>query len=184
LISADLNNEATLPIDLEAIKQKSLLDKEENKAFHQFLKAKYGGHIDNDIINIAQSVSSKVNCLHCGNCCKSLQPSVLAEEQEPIAKALSIPTEAFCDKYLEPYEDAFFEGSMLMKAEPCGLLDTNLKCKVYSVRPRDCSSFPHLHKRDFVARYANLIEYYGVCPIVYHSIVALKNLTGFPQETH
>jgi hypothetical protein len=168
-----------IEINLTAIAEMAHVRLEENKQFHLFLKAKYGGFIDADIIRIAGAVATKVNCLECGNCCKTLQPSVLREEQARIAENLAISQTDFVQNYLDPYEDAFFEGCMLMKAEPCKLLNEDLTCRVYGVRPRDCHSFPHLDKKDFVARYGNLIDYYGVCPIVYHSIEELKEFTEF-----
>jgi hypothetical protein len=56
---------------------------------------------------------------------------------------------------------------------PCPFLANN-KCSNYDCRPKDCRSYPHLHKKDFVFRLWGVIENYEVCPIVFNVYEQLK----------
>jgi Fe-S-cluster containining protein len=53
----------------------------------------------------------------------------------------------------------------------------NLKdnlCINYDHRPKDCSSYPHLHKNEFLSRTWGVIDNYSVCPIVFNTYEILK----------
>jgi Fe-S-cluster containining protein len=56
---------------------------------------------------------------------------------------------------------------------PCPFLKDN-KCINYEYRPKDCQSYPHLQKEDFVFRLWGVIDNYSICPIVFNVFEILK----------
>ena len=57
--------------------------------------------------------------------------------------------------------------------KPCPLLKNN-KCSCYNYRPKECVSFPHIYKKDFVFRLTDVIQNYAVCPKVFNVYEKLK----------
>jgi Fe-S-cluster containining protein len=66
---------------------------------------------------------------------------------------------------------------MILKGKPCKFL-RNKKCTIYSSRPFDCRSYPHLHKKDFTFRLFAVLNNYSVCPIVFNVYEELKVRMG------
>jgi Fe-S-cluster containining protein len=76
----------------------------------------------------------------------------------------------FQQKYLLHEEE---EDGFCFQETPCPFLHGNLCC-VYDQRPRDCRSYPHLQKKDFVSRLMQAVSNYSVCPIVFNVYEELK----------
>jgi len=53
------------------------------------------------------------------------------------------------------------------KELPCPFLKDD-RCSNYDYRPKDCRSYPHLHKKDFRSRLWGVVENYSMCPIVFN----------------
>jgi Fe-S-cluster containining protein len=75
------------------------------------------------------------------------------------------------EKYLEAHEEP---GKFIFKKPPCPFLADNL-CSNYEFRPKDCKSFPHLQKKDFVFRLWSVVENCSICPIVFNVYEYLKD---------
>jgi Fe-S-cluster containining protein len=69
-------------------------------------------------------------------------------------------------------------GITLINEMPCPMLSHN-KCTVYAARPSGCASFPHLHEPGISRRLFFVMNHYGICPIVYHVVEALKQEVGW-----
>ena len=65
------------------------------------------------------------------------------------------------------------EGDCTFRMLPCPFLENNI-CSQYKYRPKDCRSYPHLHKEDFVFRLIGVIDNYSICPIVFNVYELLK----------
>jgi len=75
----------------------------------------------------------------------------------------------FQKQFLKKYKDKDYIFNKL----PCPFLENNI-CTQYQYRPKDCMSYPHLHKEDFVFRLIGVIENYSICPIVFNVYELLK----------
>jgi len=162
---ANLDN---IELDLDKIRKYGQTREEENFEFRAFLKWQDPDEVDRIVHELNREVSERIDCTTCGNCCKSLQPSVTEQDVEKISKRLQIPTEQVKNDFTET-ED----GEQFFKHLPCSFLSEK-KCTVYEDRPETCRSFPHLHKDDFTSRLFKVIANYSVCPIVFNVFERLK----------
>ena len=53
---------------------------------------------------------------------------------------------------------------------------------VYAHRPKDCHSYPHLHKKEFVFRLWGVVENCSICPIVFNVYEQLKDELRYPGD--
>ena len=91
-------------------------------------------------------------------------------DQQRLAKHIKMKSADFREKFLAPDEEN--EGHVFRQM-PCPFLQDKL-CSVYDQRPRDCRSYPHLHKEDFVFRLAQAVSNCSICPIVFNMYEELK----------
>jgi Fe-S-cluster containining protein len=127
----------------------------------------------------------KIDCLDCANCCKTMSPTYTKADVHRISKHLGMSFKQYFDKYLEIEEDS---GDYMNKSVPCQFLKKDNKCSIYSVRPRDCSGFPHTQYRDFKLYISGThIQNISYCPITMNIVERMheiiigskkKNLTG------
>ena len=129
-------------IDLKAFKLKASRKK---KTYMTFLKGvhkrKERKQIDKWARELDKEAFTKIDCLSCGNCCKTMTPTFLPSDVKRIAKHQKISTREFHERYLEK------DGKDLVnKKVPCQFLNPDNKCSIYAIRPVDCRGFPHTHK--------------------------------------
>ena len=155
-----------LETDIRNIEILSLEKEESNWRFRCFLKGcdLESEQIDTIVHRLYETVSEQINCLKCGNCCRVISPVLLEEDFKRLANSLDIPDELFIAEYLVEVED---DEGYVFKSTPCPFLSGN-SCTVYSDRPGDCRSYPHLYKDEFVFRMNQVLSNCSVCPIVYN----------------
>jgi Fe-S-cluster containining protein len=159
--------------DLEHIKEKALEREEENWEFRAFLKQLNMApkEIDTIVHEIADEVTSQIDCTQCANCCKQFRPALDRDDVSKFALGLKMEISEFQERFLS--QDTDNSAHYIFKELPCPFLVNN-KCSNYDCRPKDCRSYPHLHKKDFTSRLWGVIENYGVCPIVFNVYERLK----------
>lgn len=157
--------------DPEKIKNLGKEKEEENWKFREFLKQidMEPEEIDAIVHRIYKEVSSQMDCAACRNCCKELIPALDQEDIEQLSKASGMSVDQFMEQYV--VKDEF--GEYIFRDRPCPLFKDN-SCMYYDDRPKNCQSYPHLHKEGFVFRTMNVIRSCSVCPIVYNVYERLK----------
>jgi hypothetical protein len=115
-------------------------------------------------------VWSKVNCMECANCCKTMTPTFRKADIIRIAAHLKMEPLAFRNKWLKKDEE---NGDWVNINQPCQFLEDN-KCSIYDVRPRDCAEFPHHNKKPFDAYNDTFKNNITHCPATYLLIDRLK----------
>jgi len=160
--------------DLKAIKRLGKLRHEENDDFRMYVRELPFSikAIDEAVETAYVEVSKKVDCTHCANCCRKLNPTLTMNDVKRLARHLGMPLKAFITRYLRLIQQDK-KQVLIFQKRPCPFLKKNC-CTVYEVRPRDCRSFPHLHRRGFVYRVRQAAENYDLCPIVFNTYEALK----------
>ena len=160
--------------DLKYIKEKSLEMEEENWELRAFLKQldMAPKEIDAIVHGIVNKVTSQIDCTQCANCCKRIRPVLDKDDVSKFALGLKREVSEFQERFLR--QDTDNSKHYIFKKLPCPFL-ANQKCSNYDCRPKDCQSYPHLHKKDFTFRLWSVIENYGVCPIVFNVYEQLKN---------
>lgn len=156
--------------DLKLIKKIADEREDENWRFRIFLKGYDIEKLDATVHRLYTDVSSQIDCQTCGNCCRVMRPILKQPDILRLSSHLSISQDSFLKEFLVKDED----GDLTFRETPCPFLSDN-SCSVYENRPNDCSSFPHLHKKDFVFRLIGVIFNYSVCPIVFNVYEQLKD---------
>lgn len=128
--------------------------------------------MDKEIQAIHREVSAEIDCLACGNCCRSLGPMILPNDVDQLSKSLCIKPSVFIEKYLRTDED----GDMVFQSMPCPFLGSDNYCAVYENRPKACREYPHTDRKNFYQIYALSIKNASTCPIVFNVLERLKEL--------
>ncbi len=159
--------------DLNKINRLSKKKEKENLKFRSYLKfAVNPKEIDRIVVKLFNEISSKIDCTQCANCCKKAGPVLTGDDIEKLSGFMKIEKYEFIKNYMKKDED----NDYLFKNLPCPLLNNNL-CTCYSARPEECTSYPHLHKDDFIFRLYGVINNCSICPIVFNVFEKLKKIT-------
>jgi Fe-S-cluster containining protein len=126
--------------------------------------------IDTIVHDLSQRISSEIDCTICANCCKEVQPVLDQEDIIKCCEGIGVSVSQFKKKYLKLNKE---ESNFVFKEKPCPFLKNNL-CRIYFHRPKDCKSFPHLHKKEFIFRLWGVVESCSICPIVFNVYEQLK----------
>jgi uncharacterized protein len=142
-----------------------------NHIMHNVSKLGIAEEVDKISNQINDDFVQKIDCLKCGNCCKTTVTTFNESDVSRASKFLQISKKNFVNKYL--IDDM---GEYTTITTPCPFLQEDNKCKIYEVRPEACASFPHTQKKGFAARRAVHAANYTVCPITYHVVNELMKL--------
>lgn len=117
--------------------------------------------------SIDKEVWQEVDCLSCGNCCKTMSPTFKTSDVKRISQHLGMTTAEFRRKWLKKDQ----EGDWINKTEPCQFLDTVTNyCSIYAVRPQDCAGFPH-HTKKHTSQYTHVYKQnVEFCPATYRFV--------------
>jgi Fe-S-cluster containining protein len=156
--------------DPDRVRELAAGKRDENSDLRAFLK--WGGPppqlVDRLFHRLQAEVSAEIDCTECASCCRELSPVLKPKDIERLAWRLQVPNPEFRASHLR--EDG--EGFVFART-PCPLLDGN-RCSCYRDRPKDCRSYPHLHKKDMTTRLLGVLENVSVCPIVFSVLERLK----------
>lgn len=168
-----VNNGDLMETDLNKIKKLSEEREEENWKFRTFLKCcdLSEEKIDSIVHELFRSISERIDCKSCANCCKEALPVLDQADIKRFSEGLGISVFEFQDKYL--VKDDEEPEKYTFNKKPCPFLKDNI-CSYYEYRPKDCRSFPHLHKKEFTSRLMNIVYNCSLCPIVYNVYELLK----------
>ncbi len=168
-----MNPDIPIELDVDVIIRQAELLEQENLSFCAHLKIQNSQEIDDLVFELNDVVSNAIDCTKCGNCCKKATPCLSKRDVERLAVAKKVS-----EADIETDYTVIDKEERIWKTQPCAFLSEN-KCTVYELRPDDCRSYPHLHKKDFTQRLWITLENYAVCPIVYNVFERLKGETNF-----
>src|SRR5579863_4003906 len=164
--------------DLVQIRTLGERKRRENERFRRFMKAH--DHSDRRLRRMAEEIEQQNDCSQCGNCCRVATVRITERDVERLLRHLGMGRSEFLATYTVESED---EGRILRrKEEGCVFLEGNL-CRVYEARPDTCQRFPHMVRGNgsIASRMWQFIDRACYCPIVYNSLEALKDETGFTR---
>lgn len=161
-----------LKTDLAEIKTLAESKLQENDLFIEHLKQMDEQVLDTLVYAINEQIAPQINCLDCGNCCKSLMINVEDKEANEIAAFLQIARDEFDEKYVEKGGS----GYMIMNTIPCHFLQADNCCSVYEKRFEGCREFPALHLPQFNKRLFTVFMHYDRCPIIFNVVEKLKTI--------
>ncbi len=158
---------------IEYMKKSFRKNKKVYKKFLRGLEKRKIRGLDGLTIALNKKAFKRIDCLSCANCCKTMSPTYSKTDVKRISKHLGMSFQQYYDKYLEKDKT----GDYMNKSVPCQFLKKDNKCSIYSVRPRDCSGFPHTQNKNFKLfipdTHSQNIEY---CPITMNIVENMYDL--------
>jgi uncharacterized protein len=164
--------------DLVQIKRIGEKQREDNLRFRAWLKRH--NFVERKLKASAQQIEEDMDCTSCGNCCRVATTQISERDAERLARYLRLKLPQFLNQYTVETEE---EGLILKRTEQgCVFLDGNM-CSVYEARPETCQLFPHLVKGNgsFLSRMWHMPDRAVYCPIVFNSLEAFKQETGYQK---
>lgn len=149
-------------MDLLQFKKQSELLRKENKQFFNKLKLKKPKQLDELFHNAHEEVFEKIDCLTCGNCCKTTSPIFYQKDIERASHAMRLKPGNFIEKYLRVDE----ENDYVLQEAPCPFLDGENYCTIYESRPNACKEYPHTNRKKIVQIMDLTYQNTLVCPAV------------------
>jgi hypothetical protein len=162
-------------IDLYVLKKNADTARPSTNKFFKSIKKKSYADLDKAVHHLHEEVFTKINCLSCANCCRSLGPRIAERDIEKLSKFLKIKSSVFIEKYLIMDEDSDY----IFKSMPCPFLDNENYCMVYSERPKACREYPHTDRRRFYQLLNITLNNTFICPAVYEIVEKLKKTLEF-----
>ena len=159
--------------EIPLIRRYARRNEDQDYRFRAFLKGDVDlsyAEIDTVVRETTADVWSKIDCLTCGNCCRTLQIVVDDRDIRRLATRLGVTPRQFSEQFvgIAPDKTKHFLST------PCTFLGADNACSVYEDRPQACRDFPYLHEDHFAARTLMMIENTATCPIVFNVWHSLK----------
>jgi len=147
-------------------------NKKEYLTFFKQLASKNQNKVDEAFHRLHEQVFAEIDCLDCGNCCKSLGPRISDADIRRIASTLKKRPSELTEKYLRLDED----NDYVFKQMPCPFLGLDNYCEIYENRPRACREYPHTDRRRMHQILNITMKNASTCPAVFEIIERLKQV--------
>jgi Fe-S-cluster containining protein len=121
-----------------------------------------------------EEVFEKMDCLACGNCCKTSSPVFTRTDVSRISSYLGMKPGVFENKYLT----ADSEGDFIPSSRPCPFLNEDNTCQVYLIRPKSCRGYPHTDVKEGWERHKLMASNTVVCPAAFKIVERVRALSG------
>jgi Fe-S-cluster containining protein len=135
-----------------------------NKLYSAFLKNTSPKKILAHLPSLHEEAFSLISCLDCAACCSNYSPRFKPPDTKRISKWLRNKPGDFADEYLTIDDDK----DSVLKILPCPFLAEKNECRIYDVRPGDCSRFPYTDEDIFYKKPAITLINVTFCPIAYY----------------
>jgi Fe-S-cluster containining protein len=162
------------PVAAHVFKHPSSMPKDPSyKKVFQRIKAKKPRDLDLQFEKAHQQVFENLDCLSCGNCCKTTSPMWNETDIQRVAHLLKMKVSQFLDQYL--IKDA--DGDWVYPAAPCPFLtESDNTCQIYEHRPKACREYPHTDRKNMLG-ILNLTQKNAViCPGVAQIMEKLERI--------
>ncbi len=156
--------------NIEAFNEQARLKFPENKKFFDRLKNKKIKKLDEAFHPVHDDVFDEVDCLKCGNCCKTTSPIFTDIDIDRIAKHLRIRPAQLVKEHLHLDSD----GDYVLNSSPCTFLGSDNYCSIYDFRPKACREYPHTDRKNIAGILPLTLENTKVCPAVFEIVEQLK----------
>ncbi len=148
--------------------------KEKQKVFKRLLEFGNKNRMLNALPDLHEEAFKNIDCLECGNCCKSYSPRFKQPDIKRISKVLGMKEGDFASRYLRMDQD----GDYVVKSSPCPFLEENNMCQIYEDRPSDCRRYPYTDEDVLIKRVALTLKNSTVCPATFMVLQQLAKMEG------
>lgn len=157
-------------MDVENILEQGKQFKKEHQQLANKLKRKKPKNLDAEVHALHDEVFDELDCLDCGNCCKTTSPGMHERDISRLAKHLKTKPSQLIEEYMEMDED----GEYVFRSAPCPFLGLDNYCSVYEARPLACREYPHTNRKRFYQVLDLSIKNTEICPAVVKIFEGLK----------
>jgi len=140
------------------------------KAFKKLSKKKHN-KVDEVFHELHEEVFEEIDCLSCGNCCKTTSPIFRSVDVKRIAKKMKMSSPDFEKQYLKKDD----EGDWVLKTAPCAFLHDDNSCGIYDYRPQACREYPHTDRKRMISILPLTLRNVEICPAVAKIAVQIPN---------
>ncbi|MBK7213010.1 MAG: YkgJ family cysteine cluster protein [Bacteroidales bacterium] len=161
-------------IKLEELAKLAKVKSAENKAFFRKLEKMDTRRLDGYFHNLHEEVFDEIDCLECGNCCRSLGPRISDVDVARVSNALKVKPAKLMETYLRKDED----GDLVFRNMPCPFLQDDNYCSIYPDRPKACREYPHTDRRRIYQILPLTLKNTHTCPAVFEITERLKLLVN------
>lgn len=144
---------------LEKSRERNTLIKRQMKYLGQF----HIKNFDHVVADFSEEVFSEIDCLKCGNCCRTIGPKMNEPEIKRACKAYGFELKSFVATKLVRHE----ELGWMCSSMPCPFLEEDNACGIYAERPKDCDDFPYMTQRSIQRDLGRLAFNTEFCPAAY-----------------
>lgn len=137
--------------------------KKSHKKLLEELKKEKHGKVDSLFQEAHDEAFECVDCLACGNCCRTTGPMYTQKDIEQVAHHLKLKPGVFIEKYLRLDEDNDF----VLQSIPCPFLGDDNYCSIYEARPKACREYPHTDMRHQKSLFNLTLKNAEICPAVF-----------------
>lgn len=156
---------------LKAMVRRGTAQFKQNRKFLLDLARMQPRKLDQWILEEHHTEFSRIDCLECANCCKTISPSVTDTDVRRLASFLKMKMSEVIDNYLLPDQDEDF----VFRNTPCPFLGEDNYCSVYEARPRACREYPHTDRKRFHQILRLTARNTTVCPAVFGMVERMRN---------
>ena len=118
------------------------------KKYRQFLQRANKNRVLDQLPELHEEATARIDCLQCANCCKNYSPRFKTPDIKRISRHLKMRESEFIETYLVVDE----EGDFVANRKPCPFLGADNFCSIYEERPSDCRRFPYTDEDVIVKR--------------------------------
>ena len=134
------------------------------------LKQRPPRDLDEQFEKLHDKAFKQIDCLDCGNCCKTTAPMLFEKDIERLSSRLKLKPGDFVTQYLEIDTD----GLYAINHTPCPFLGEDNACSVYEDRPKACREYPHTNHRKMHTHLALAHHNIEICPAVFAIVEQLN----------
>jgi uncharacterized protein len=127
------------------------------------------GKLDKLMEQMHRQEFSRINCLECANCCRSIGPAMNDSDVRRMASHCKVSEGIFIQKYLVLDDD----GDYVFRTIPCPFIGEDNYCAIYNSRPRACREYPHTDRKRFFQILELTSRNSTICPAVFNILIKL-----------
>ena len=129
-------------------------------------------NIDNLFHQAHEEVFEKIDCLECGNCCKTTSPIWNETDIARVSKIFKLKPNEFKNQYLMEDDDK----DWVFPSSPCPFLLADNYCQIYELRPKACREYPHTDRKNMMGILKLTEKNQEICPAVDQIIQKIEKL--------
>jgi len=160
-------------MDLEKFKKEAAKAEGAIKGLFSKLRKNPHRNLDDEFQELHEEAFEQIDCLSCGNCCKTTSPIFYQKDIERVSKHLRITPSKLIEKYLHLDE----ENDYVVNSAPCPFLSADNYCSVYDARPTACREYPHTNRKRVYQIMDLTIKNAQICPAVFYIFKKLEEKT-------